>query len=185
MSRSLTPAARRERDRAIYALFLRGAPLQAIVEELKTSPQTAKRAIARGEQEAALRFSSPERMRLLQTEQLELIFREALDAWEESKKGNETTKVSTAAEGDAGRRRAEKTTTKKAGDPRFLSQAMGALSDLRRLWRLEAPASADETDHSDTLTLDEDIHWYGNDAHDLAAQTASASTADSPFAGEV
>jgi len=169
----------------IYERFLRGQTVAAIVDEMNTTPAVVRRAIAKGEAETAARFADVARMRLLQTEQLSLIFQEALAAWEESKKGNEITKVSTASEGDAGKRRAEKTTRKQAGDPRFLSQAMSALSDLRRLWRLEAPAAKDETPTAETLTLEEDAYWYGNDAHDLAAQTAAASTADSPFARSV
>lgn len=184
MSKHLTPAGRRARDRAIYALFLRGHAPPAIVEELQTSLPAVRRAIARGEAETAARFANGDRMRLLQTEQLSFLYQEALAAWEESKKGNEITKVSTAAEGDTGKRRAEKTTRKQAGDPRFLSQAMSALADLRRPWRLDA-ATKEETPTPDTLTIEEDARWYGNDAHDLATQTAAAPTADPAFAGPV
>jgi hypothetical protein len=180
MSKHLTPAKRRARDRAIYARFLRGVSLDELVDEFDTTPPVIKRAVERGAQEAAARFADAERMRLLQTEQLELIFRESLVAWEESKKGHEITKVSSAGGADADRRKAEKVTRKQAGDPRFLSQATSALADLRRLWRLEAPAAvnADHSDTHDTLTLEEDARWYGNNAHDLAAQAVAASTAD-------
>lgn len=178
----LSPAKRRARDREIYARFLRGATPQAIVDELQTTPAVVNRAIRRGEEETARRFADREAVRLQQSEQLRLIYGEALAAWEESKKGNEVTKISTAAEGEeTGKRRAEKTTRKQAGDPRFLSQAMSALADLRRLWRLEAPAP--EAAHNagaeqEILSIQEDERWYGNDAHDLAAQTVAASAAD-------
>jgi hypothetical protein len=179
MSKHDSPAKRRARDRAIYARFLRGVSLDELVEAFTTTPPVVKRAIQRGQQEAAAKFADAARVRLMQSEQLELIFREALVAWEESKKGHEITKVSSAGGPDADKRKAEKTTRKQAGDPRFLSQATSALADLRRLWRLEAPAAAnDPTQPHETLTLEEDARWYGNNAHDLAAQAAAASTAD-------
>jgi hypothetical protein len=176
-------AKRRMRDREIYARFLAGALPDDLRIEFKTHLYLVEQAIAAGREETAKRFADQHEVRLMQSEQLRMLFHEALAAWELSKQGSEVTKVATAADGkDAAKQRAEKTTKTDAGDPRFLSQAMSALADIRRLWKLEAPAAAPQ---SDSLSLREDARFYGNNAHDLAAQAAAASTADLDFPSPV
>jgi hypothetical protein len=177
--KKLSPA-RQARDREIYARFLRGATEQDLRKQFKTSPEIVQKAIKTSEREAAKDFAKTESLRARHSKQLQDIYFEAMAAWEESKKGAEVTKLSTVP-GDESKRKAEKTTHKEAGDPRFLSQAMDALADLRKVWRLELP---EESKHI-TVSIEEDADWYGNDAHNLAAQTAAAPTADPALSGEV
>jgi hypothetical protein len=182
----LSPA-RQARDREIYARYLRGATERELKQEFRTTDEMVRRAIKAGNREAAKEFANTDSLRVRNSKQLLDIYTEAMAAWEESKKGAEVTKVSTGPGGDDGRRKAEKTTHKEAGDPRFLAQAMDALEDLRKLWRLELPdPGRDEDMHNhQPLTVEEDARWYGNDAHDLASQTPAAPTADPPLPGEV
>jgi hypothetical protein len=151
--------------------------------QFETTDDIVRQAINAGERAAAREFANPKKLRVRHSKQLLDIYTEAMAAWEESKKGAEVTKVSTAADGDEGKRKAEKTTRKQAGDPRFLAQAMDALADLRKLWRLELPQ--DDQSQPTTVSIEEDAGWYGNDAHDLAAQAASAPTAGAALPGPV
>jgi hypothetical protein len=180
----LSPA-RQARDREIYARYLRGATERELRQHFRTTDEIVRQAVKAGDRMAARDFAKTDSLRVRHSKQLLDIYSEAMAAWEESKKGAEVTKVSTGPGGDDGKRKAEKTTHKEAGDPRFLAQAMDALEDLRKLWRLELPEPGRDDNNNQPLSVEEDTRWYGNDAHDLASQTAAAPTADPPQPGEV
>lgn len=79
-----------------------------------------------------------------QTAQLQWIASEATTAWHHSKQDAQTVKTVVGPQGeDDGLGTAtikEETTVKgQAGDPALLSQARGALADIRSIWGLDAP----------------------------------------------
>ncbi len=118
-----------------------------------------------------------------QTDLLNWICRESLQAWEASQQPQESTKVSTDGSGAESKTKAERTTRQQPGDPRYLSHAMAAMAAVRRIWRLDEPQPTSAAPQDDKLRVLEDEDWYGNSAHGLLAQTAAASDSDLEVVG--
>ena len=77
-----------------------------------------------------------ERIKAKQTIMLETLYREAMTAWEASKKP--ATSIKTTKGGEGGDR-TEDTVRGQCGDPRFLDQARGCLEDVRKIWGINTP----------------------------------------------
>jgi predicted transcriptional regulator len=141
ISRRQRGAMAREREKRAWTLYTEHGYTQArIATELHVSQQAVAKMIARAEAMVAddLR-GKVERERSRQHVQLDAIRRMALEAYQESK-GDHTVKTQTRKEAGSD---SEATTkiqvVQKAGDPRFLGEARGAMADLRKLHGLDAP----------------------------------------------
>jgi hypothetical protein len=151
------------RDVTIYQRHLAGRTFAEIAAELGVSRRTVAKAVERASAQAREELGQQtDRLRVEQTFLLKQIFREALDAWDRSKRAEEITKVSTEGGGAAGKKKAEKTTRPQVGDPRFLQIAESTLAALRKLWSVEGKAQDDTPAEMERALVLEDEDWYGN-----------------------
>jgi hypothetical protein len=83
------------------------------------------------------------RMKVSQTAALQKVFRDAMAAWEESKRPQKslTTKHGPSGEnGEPGKVKESLSVLKdQDGDPRYLEQARQALADIRKIWGVDEP----------------------------------------------
>lgn len=78
---------------------------------------------------------------------LEVVFAEAMTAWEESKRPAVTTTVETDEDG----KKVKKTQTRyQCGNPSFLAEARDALEQIRKIWGADAPS---KVEHSGELRV--------------------------------
>lgn len=139
-----------------------------IAEELGVTQQAVSLILKRQAAKLATAFADQAaNIRATQTAQLEHLAAEAAAAWERSKLNAESERTVTEEIqfktdeeqfGDGGelvRRKkifvpavkvvVTKTSEGQAGDPRFISEARGALSDIRKIWGLEAATKTEIT----------------------------------------
>ena len=129
----------------------------AIAADLQISQAAVSKILARVEaRELRDLTATVERQKVRQTQRLEYVFREAVGAWQASKAGA-TRKRQRIVEGGAGAGQtvAEMTVASEHGDPRYLETARKALTDLRKLWGLEAPQRVDVQASAPYATLSE------------------------------
>ena len=110
------------------------------------------------------------------------IYRDAMAAWEESKKPQKslTTKQGPAGEnGEPGKvKESQSVLRDQDGDPRYLDQARQALADIRRIWGVDEPS---QTKNDITGRLGLEIVEEIVDAEDLSdGSVASDATGVSP-----
>ena len=110
------------------------------------------------------------------------IYRDAMAAWEESKKPQKslTTKQGPAGEnGEPGKvKESQSVLRDQDGDPRYLDQARQALADIRKIWGVDEPA---QTKNDITGRLGLEIVEEIVDAEDLSdGSAASDATGVSP-----
>lgn len=151
---------------AIYEHHLAGHSYERIAEEFNLSVKAVAKAVEAARRGAAEELGNQaEHLRVEQTFQLKQLYCEAMDAWRRSQTPEETTKISTdAADG----KRAERTTKRKIGDPRFLAIASSALDSLRRLWNVSADTQQPTVT---TLRVQDDAAWFRNNAHQAQEET--------------
>lgn len=135
-----------------------------IAEELGVSQQAVSKMLARAGKKLAGEFKNrAEAIKAEQTMMLEEMIHEAKLEWERSK--NPIEKTSTKS----GMARLDKdgcihdlpnevtaTIEHRLADPRYMAEIRGALSDIRKIWGVEAPAKTEvETKVSGTVTVNE------------------------------
>jgi predicted transcriptional regulator len=86
-----------------------------------------------------------ERQKVRQAMRLEHIYAQAMQAWEQSKtdRSRKRQRKTQGASGGPGATVAEIVVENQHGDPRYLEQALKALTDHRKLWGLDAPQKVD------------------------------------------
>jgi len=105
-----------------------------------------------------------EQIKARQTARLDRVYEEAMDAWERSKSDGKSIKT---IESSTGRARTETTERSQTGDARFLDQARGALSDIRRIWRLDESDKQDQHSTTNvTIRVEYSEHFFGHRAVD-------------------
>ena len=123
-----------QRRRQVSDLYLKGRTQVQIAEKLGVSQATISNDIKamlkrwREDQNADM-----EELVLKRFQQLELVRREAWDAWEQSRKPTETTRVT---QGERGRK-AEKTVRQQHGDPRYLQILQSTNQEIAKLLHLD------------------------------------------------
>lgn len=109
------------------------------------------------------------------------IYRDAMAAWEESKKPQKslTTKQGPAGEnGEPGKvKESQSVLRDQDGDPRYLDQARQALADIRRIWGVDEPA---QTKNDITGRLGLEIVEEIIDADDSSDDPAAPGSASVP-----
>jgi hypothetical protein len=97
------------------------------------------------------------RMKVWQTTALQKLYRDARDAWEESKKPQKsvTTKHGPSSDnGEPGQVKESLSVLRdQDGDPRYLEQARQALADIRKIWGVDEPAQT-KNDINGRLSLE-------------------------------
>jgi hypothetical protein len=120
-------------------------------------------------------------MKVRQTAALQKIYRDAVAAWEESKKPQKslTTKQGPAGEnGEPGKvKESQSVLRDQDGDPRYLDQARQALADIRRIWGVDEPA---QTKNDITGRLGLEIVEEIVDAEDLSDGSAASDATGVP-----
>ena len=134
----------RQREADAWALRQKGWTQAAIGKQLGISQTGVLRALRRAEarclKQMADRIAG---VKATQHAQLEHVIMEAMLGWERSKLDAKTVKV--VEDGEASR--VERTTRTGPGNPQFLSEARGAMADVRKLWGIaeEGPDAEDDT----------------------------------------
>jgi len=152
------PEVVRERERQAWALRQQGWTHARIAATLEVDPSTISKMLSRLCDRALKEITEDVlRMKADQSNRLDHIIDEALQAWERSKKDavevtTETTVViEPADEGEAEVERAMpgQIVTRKVkgqvGDTAYIAEARAALADLRKLWGLNEPEKKDIT----------------------------------------
>ena len=131
----------RLREAQVFDQVLEGRTQHQIAEALGIS-QPAVSEIARRVEErllADLAYKA-DRQRARQTVRLEYLYGQAMEAWRASKQdGLRRRQRKTEHDSGAGSTVAELISENRHGDPRYLDEARKALTDLRKLWGVDAP----------------------------------------------
>lgn len=123
----------RQREDAAWELRQKGWTQQKIADELGITQTGVYRALRRAEARVLKRMGDRiAGIKATQHAQLEHVIMEAMSAWERSKADVKTIKVT--KDGDGGK--IEKTLRTTPGNPQFLSEARGAMADVRKLWNI-------------------------------------------------
>ena len=137
-----------ERRARVAVLYAEGQTQPAIASELGVGVGTVNRDIRAIEQmwvEQAL--GGFDRAKATQINRLQIVWREAYDAWCASKAGTEQKRAVKTSGGDGGEtNRAERTQLSSVGDPRFLSALLSVLKQHSELLGLDAPFKVAQTD---------------------------------------
>jgi predicted transcriptional regulator len=147
MGRTIPLEVTRERERRAWDLRQRGWTQQRIADELGITHQAVSALLKRLDRRFLAKSDDLiAAQKAAQTQQLQYIADEALQAWERSKLDAETVvttsgRAHVSKEGDVTLLPDE---TKvqiqgQSGDPRLLDQARGALEDIRKVWGIDAP----------------------------------------------
>jgi predicted transcriptional regulator len=144
------PARIRARERRAMELAVLGSTQHEIATVLQISQPAVSKLLARADERALADLSSRvERQKVRQTQRLERVFAEAMQAWERSK-ADTTKRRQRQSAGDGGTNTgpgnhtvAEVVVETKHGDPRYLETARKAMGDLRSIWGLDAPQQVD------------------------------------------
>jgi hypothetical protein len=166
----------RKREQVAFDLAVKGLTETEIAEELdkqglgKVTQQAVSKMLIRVENRMLREMSERVKaMKVRQTASLQKIHREAMAAWEQSKKPQKslTTKLGPPGEnGEPGKvRESHSTLRDQDGDPRYLDQAMQALADIRKIWGVDAPAQS-KTDISGRFAMEIVEEIIDADAHD-------------------
>jgi len=92
-----------------------------------------------------------ERQRARQTMRLEFVYQQAIRAWQDSKQDVQRRRQRKTDRGDGdGVTTAEVMSENRHGDPRYLDEARKALTDLRKVWGVDAP---------ERVSIDTSVHY--------------------------
>ncbi len=158
---------RRGREIAAWELRQQGWSSGRIASELGVARSTVWKMLARVDRRALAQFEDQVmRQKVEQTEQLQQIVDEALQAWERSKQdvemGTTTTGRAHVSRGGNVVDLPDLAVTQRRpqnGNPAFLAQALRALSGMREIWGLNAPRQRelDGKDRSSPASLFADL----------------------------
>lgn len=152
----------REREMRAWGYRQQGWTEQHIADELGIDFTTVSKMLKRmDERFLKTQFAEVERLKAIQTSQLEHIYREALTRWEKS---CEELTIETITSGRAEVTKSGELVTlpdeikiehrQQNGDPRMLDQARGALGDIRKIWGADAPTKVDLTQYVQTIAAE-------------------------------
>jgi hypothetical protein len=142
----------RKREQVAFELSAtKGLTETQIAEELakqglgQVTQQAVSKMLQRVEERMLKDMSAKvKRRKVWQTTALQKLYRDARDAWEESKKPQKslTTKHGPSGEhGEPGQVKESLSVLRdQDGDPRYLEQARQALADIRKIWGVDEPA---------------------------------------------
>jgi hypothetical protein len=186
--RASTELARQREQVAFDLAATRGLTETEIAEELakqglgQVTQQAVSKMLRRVEERMFKEMTGRVKvMKVRQTASLQKVFREALAAWEQSKRPQKslTTQHGPAgANGEPGPVKGTQTTIRdQDGDPRYLQLACQALADIRKIWGVDEPART-QSDISGRLALGivEEII----DAETMPSDPPSSGTASIP-----
>jgi hypothetical protein len=177
----------RKREQVAFELSAtKGLTETEIAEELakqglgRITQQAVSKMLQRVEERMLKDMSDKvKRMKVSQTAALQKVYRDAMAAWDESKKPQKslTTKHGPSGEnGEPGQvKESQSVLRDQDGDPRYLEQARQALADIRRIWGVDEPTQT-KNDLSGRLGLEivEEI-IDADDSQDGAAASGAAS----------
>jgi len=180
-SKSSLPVQKRVslRDVEIQALELAalGWTQERIAEAIGRTRSGVSKMLHRTEQKLVLLLKDRgEQIKARQTMSLETIYREAMQAWQDSKEDAESLKSVESQNGD----RSELTVQGRIGDPRFLDQARGAMADIRKIWGLDETGNSSPQSGTTSNFSSNNMQVILNDEHtrqslcDLAAGLAKS-----------
>ncbi|MGH7174013.1 MAG: hypothetical protein ACRELG_27390 [Gemmataceae bacterium] len=140
----------RKREQVAFDLAVQGWTETEIAAELakqglgEVTQQAVSKMLIRVEQRTAKEMSGRVKgVKVQQTAALRKIYRDAMAAWEESKKPQKslTTKHGPPGEnGEMGKvKESQSVLRDQDGDPRYLEQARQALADIRKIWGVDEP----------------------------------------------
>lgn len=132
-----------EQQLAIYAEAIRGTPYTKIGERHGCTRSNVCKLVKKiNEWLWPQRMEQVREIKAEHTESLMVIFREAMAAWERSKRPEGTIRVKHG--GQHGKERS-RTLKGQAGNPAFLQEARAALAEIRRIWGADAPITHQHT----------------------------------------
>jgi len=148
----------RLREAQVLEHLLDGRTQHQIAEALSISQPAVSKIVRRVEERllADLAYKA-ERQRARQTLRLEHIYGQAMHAWQDSKQeGLRRRQRKTEHDGGTGSTVAELISENRHGDPRYLDEARKALTDMRKLWGIDAPerVSIDASTHYASMSDD-------------------------------
>jgi hypothetical protein len=146
----------RLRQVQVVQQVLEGRTQHEIAQALGISQPAVSKIVRRVEEHllADLAYKA-ERQRARQTLRLEYIYAQAMQAWQDSKQdGLRRRQRKTEHGAGLASTVAELTSENRHGDPRYLDEARKTLSDLRKVWGLDAPEriAIDASTHYATMT---------------------------------
>lgn len=155
--------------REMYERYLRGSTHHAIGLEMGYSRQYVQRACQQLNEEAIEAHADfVAEIKLLHTSRLELVFKEAFEAWQRSKEDAVQVKeilVSDAEDNGPGVEK-ERTRRGQSGDSKHLASATKALDDIRAIWGANAPSKSEsKVGGTVTLAADEELRADLQDIH--------------------
>lgn len=138
------PARLRARELRAVELAIHGSSQHAIAAELHISQAAVSKLLKRADDRVLQELSDRiERQKVRHTQRLERLFSESMTAWEKSKEDATRRRQRKSGSDDgtsiAGQTVAEVVVETQHGDPRYLESARKALTDLRKIWGLDAP----------------------------------------------
>lgn len=141
----------RIRESRVLELVLEGCTQHQIADALEISQPAVSKIVRRVEERLLADLAyKVERQRARQTLRLEHVYGQAMQAWKESKQeAVRRRQRKTDHPGGAGSTIAELVSENSHGDPRYLDEARKALTDLRKVWGVDAPerVSIDSVSH--------------------------------------
>jgi len=152
-----------ERTREIYRRHVVGGEsTEQIARTLAERPEDVERAVASVDAWLAREFAQEIRtIRARHTERLETLFRRAIEGYSRSCEDETIHKRTAQGTGEASgagasrsrsdqpKLKVETVTKGKPGDARFLAEARAALTDIRRMWGIDAGASARQSENEE------------------------------------
>lgn len=139
--RKVKPEQAREHERRAWELRCRGWTQPRIARELGLDDSAVCRILKRVSARVLAELKdSVERVKAEQTETLQHVIDEALQAWERSKGTRKTVTRQTVSggENDEDRQRTTQHASERTGDVAYLSEARAAMADLRKVWGVDA-----------------------------------------------
>jgi hypothetical protein len=176
----------RKREQVAFDLSaMKGFTETEIADELekqglgRVTQQAVSKMLIRVEQRVLEQMKKKvELFKVQQTAALRKIYRDAMAAWEESKKPQKALITKHGPSGDNGEpgkvKESQTTLRDQDGDPRYLDQARQALADIRKIWGVDEPVQT-KNEHSARLALEivEEI-IDADDSQDGAAPSGAA-----------
>jgi DNA-binding CsgD family transcriptional regulator len=146
------------REAQVLEQLLVGRTQHQIAEALGISQPGVSKIVRRAEEKLLTDFAyKTERQRARQTLRLEHIYGQAMHAWQDSKQeGLRRRQRKTEHESGTGSTVAELISENRHGDPRYLDEARKALTDMRKVWGVDAPerVSIDASTHYASMSDD-------------------------------
>lgn len=157
----------RQRRRQAASLWLRGVPQSHIAQQLGVSAKTIARDLQATRREwVETRVTDWEQAREIELHKLDALEREAWEAWDRSQRPAETNKVSGSGTDLTEKRRGEKISHNRTGDPRYLDVVVRcidrrcALLGISTLPGTSAPVLVQTAELRQALLMDDDFIEY-------------------------